>query len=70
MLYIAAKAIWWMHATPSKIDAIGALHHVIIRGIERGKILRSDFDRDIFMNRLSALIPDTQTDCFAWALIP
>jgi hypothetical protein len=39
MLYIAAKAIWWMHATPSKIDAIGALHHVIIRGIERGKDL-------------------------------
>ena len=54
----------------SRIDAPGALHHVIVRGIERGKIFRSDFDRDNFLKRLSALIPETQTDCFAWALIP
>ena len=26
----------------SRIDAPGALHHVIIRGIERGKIFRSE----------------------------
>ena len=54
----------------ARIDAPGALHHVIVRGIERRKIFRSDYDRKNFLNRLGKLIPDTQTDCFAWALIP
>jgi putative transposase len=54
----------------ARIDAPGALHHVIVRGIERGKIFRSDYDRRNFLNRLGKLIPETQTDCFAWALIP
>jgi REP element-mobilizing transposase RayT len=54
----------------ARIDAPGALHHVIIRGIERKKIFRSDYDRKNFLKRLQKLIPDTQTDCFAWALIP
>jgi len=54
----------------ARIDAPGALHHVIIRGIERRKIFRSDYDRENFITRLSELIPETKTDCFAWALLP
>ena len=54
----------------ARIDAPGALHHIIIRGIERRKIFRSDYDRKNFVSRLSKLIPETQTDCFAWELIP
>src|SRR4030042_5151445 len=54
----------------ARIDTAGALHHVIVRGIERRKIFRSDDDRENFMKRLSKLIPETKTDCFAWALIP
>ena len=54
----------------ARIDAPGALHHVIIRGIERGKIFRSDYDRENFLDRFGKLIHDTQTDCFAWALLP
>lgn len=53
----------------ARIDCTGALHHVIIRGIERRKIFKSDFDRTNFLNRLSELIPETRTDCFAWALM-
>lgn len=53
----------------ARIDATGALHHVIIRGIERRKIFRSDYDRKNFLTRLSELIPETKTDCFAWALM-
>jgi hypothetical protein len=30
----------------ARIDAPGALHHVIARGIERDKIFRDDQDRD------------------------
>jgi putative transposase len=54
----------------SMIDAPGALHHVIARGIERRKIFRSDYDRGNILGRLSRLIPETRTECFAWALIP
>lgn len=54
----------------ARIDAPGALHHVIVRGIECRKIFRSDYDRKNLINRFSELIPETQTDCFAWALMP
>ena len=54
----------------ARIDAPGALHHVIIRGIERKKIFRSDYDRKNFIQRFGELVAETKTDCFAWALIP
>jgi len=54
----------------ARIDAPGALHHIIIRGIERRKIFREDADRANFLDRLGGIIADTQTQCFAWALIP
>lgn len=54
----------------SRIDAAGALHHVIMRGIERSKIFRDDADRDDFLRRLSLILKDTKTVCYAWALIP
>ena len=46
------------------------MHHIIIKGIERRKIFRDDKDRDDFLNRLAKLLPETQTLCNAWALIP
>jgi putative transposase len=36
----------------ARIDAAGALHHIIVRGIERRKIFWDDADRDSFVNRL------------------
>ena len=54
----------------ARIDAPGALHHIIVRGIDRRKIFLDDTDRDDFLNRLSVVLDDTQTACFAWALMP
>jgi putative transposase len=54
----------------ARIDAPGALHHIIVRGIERRNIFLDDTDRDNFIDRLSAVLDETQTACFAWALIP
>lgn len=54
----------------ARIDAPGALHHIIVRGIERRKIFWDDEDRDAFVNRLGQVLINTRTDCFAWALIP
>lgn len=54
----------------ARIDAPGALHHIICRGIEWKEIFRDDRDRDNFLERLGAILIDTSTTCFAWALIP
>ncbi len=53
----------------ARIDAPGALHHVICRGIERRKIFRHDSDRDDFIERLGTIARDTETACYAWALL-
>lgn len=52
------------------MDAPGALHHIIIRGIERRKIFRQDKDRSDFASRLGDILLNTQTSCFAWAFMP
>ena len=54
----------------SRIDAPGALHHIIGRGIDRKRIFTDDTDRDNFLDRLGNILSETQTACFAWALIP
>lgn len=54
----------------SRLDIPGLLQHVIVRGIEGRNIFRTHVDRHDFVNRLSALLVETHTDCFAWALIP
>jgi putative transposase len=54
----------------ARIDAPGALHHIIVRGIERRRIFSDDQDRNNFIERLGDILAETQTFCFAWALIP
>jgi len=54
----------------ARIDAPGALHHIIVRGIERRRIFSDDKDRDNFVDRLGDIVTETQTFCFGWALIP
>jgi REP element-mobilizing transposase RayT len=54
----------------TRIDAPGALHHIIARGIERKKVFRDDTDRVEFLARLAGILADTATGCFAWSLIP
>jgi len=38
----------------ARIDIPGLLQHVIVRGIESGKIFLDDIDRKLFVERLSA----------------
>jgi putative transposase len=53
----------------ARLDAPGILHHVIIRGIERRNIFRDNKDRDNLLERLSTILPETNTSCYAWALM-
>jgi putative transposase len=54
----------------SRIDAPGALHHVMVRGIDRKDIFSDQKDYTAFMDRLGDLLTETRTSCYAWALIP
>lgn len=54
----------------ARIDAPGALHHIIIRGIERKDIFIDDRDRENFLERIGRHVSSTNTNCFAWALMP
>jgi len=42
---------------------------VIVRGIERRDIFITDVDRQDFVRRLSALLQETKTICYAWVLL-
>ena len=53
----------------ARLDAPGTLHHVMVRGIERGKIVNDDTDRENFLSRLGDLAADTQTSIYAWTLM-
>jgi putative transposase len=50
----------------ARIDAPGALHHIIIRGIERKAIFKDTADRENFFERFGHIISETQTGCYAW----
>jgi REP element-mobilizing transposase RayT len=54
----------------ARIDAPGAIQHVIIRGIERRRIFHDDKDRDAFVERLGRILLDSVTTCYGWALMP
>lgn len=54
----------------ARLDTPGALHHIVVRGIERRKIFWDDADRDDFLDRFGDLLNQTLTPCYAWALIP
>lgn len=53
----------------SRIDAPGALHHLMIRGIEGRVIFRGDKDRLSFLGRLGDILIESSTPCYAWALL-
>jgi REP element-mobilizing transposase RayT len=54
----------------ARLDAPGVLQHVMARGIERRKIFWDDKDRTSFLERLAVILEETQTQCYAWTLIP
>ncbi len=53
----------------ARLDAPGALHHVMGRGIEGTSIFRSDEDREDFLTRLRSLCKGGNLSVFAWALL-
>ncbi len=54
----------------ARLDAPGTLHHVMVRGIERRRIVDDGKDRGTFMARLGAAAASTGMAIYAWALLP
>ena len=54
----------------ARLDAEGAIHHLIVRGIEQRRIFDDDGDRRQFISRLATVAVETGTAIYAWALLP
>ena len=54
----------------ARLDAPGLLQHIMARGIERREIFKDDQERQSFLERFAVILEETQTQCYAWALIP
>jgi putative transposase len=54
----------------ARIDAPGALQHIICRGIEDRQTFADDADRDNFVERLGQVLTETKIPCNGWALLP
>lgn len=53
----------------AKMYAPGALHHIVIRGIERKPIFKDSIDYQYLIERLENILVESSTPCFAWALM-
>ena len=53
----------------ARLDAPGTLHHVIVRGIEKRRIVDDDQDRKMFVKGLGELSHGIQTPVYAWTLM-
>jgi len=54
----------------ARLDSPGTLHHVMIRGIEKKKIVSDNRDRDDFVSRMGTIATEMETAIYAWALMP
>jgi REP element-mobilizing transposase RayT len=52
-----------------RLDVEGAVHHVMVRGIERCDIFRDDEDRGQLLERLAVLGPRLDLAIYAWSLM-
>ena len=53
----------------ARLDTVGALHHIMVRGSNRSAIFRDDQDRSRFLARLGQNIVETQSSLYAWVLM-
>ena len=54
----------------ARLDIEGALHHVMVRGLERRKVFLTRVDREDLVERLAAVVPWSGAGVYAWSLLP
>jgi REP element-mobilizing transposase RayT len=53
----------------ARLDAPGALHHIIARGIEQKKIFEKDEEKKLFLDKVERVLLESDASCFAWAVM-
>jgi len=54
----------------SRIDAAGAVHHIMVKGLEGSLFFAAIPTGAIPWNLLGEILENTRTPCYAWALMP
>jgi putative transposase len=53
----------------ARLDTPGALHHIMIRGINKGDLFMDDSDRRKFLERMAMVMEETSCTVYAFALM-
>jgi putative transposase len=53
----------------ARLDATGALHHIMVRGINKSAIFDDDQDRTKFLERFGTIVMEAKCSVYAWALM-
>ena len=53
----------------ARLDTPGALHHIMIRGINRSPIFKDEEDKRVFLQRLGHEVTEGQCSVYAWVLM-
>lgn len=53
----------------ARLDVPGALHHIMVRGINKSTIFEDDQDRSRFLDRLGENVTAARATVYAWALM-
>jgi len=53
----------------ARLDIAGALHHLMLRGINKSSIFEDDQDRSQFLSRLEKNVTSADARVYAWVLM-
>lgn len=53
----------------ARLDVPGALHHIMVRGINKSKIFQVTQDKKLFLERLGQNVIDGECSVYAWVLM-
>ena len=53
----------------ARLDVAGALHHIMVRGINKSAIFEDDQDRTRFLERLGQTVIEGKCTVYAWVLM-
>jgi putative transposase len=53
----------------ARLDIPGALHHIMVRGINKSKIFKDDQDKKLFLERLGKNVIEGKCSVYAWVLM-
>jgi len=53
----------------ARLDVPGALHHIMVRGINKTDIFKDDQDRGLFLERLGHQVGEGESAIYAWVLM-